>query len=439
MNIRRYIYAMALTVVCQPSVVAQTAEDTLESDTLLEDLRINPDMDSCGISAPVRDLSDYPYVDVMANRIEMNDADWSALRRRFGHVTADPREVFTVIHLGDSHIQADMSTAVLRARLAEALDGDSGRGLVCPLRMAGTNEPSDYVFRIDKPVVASTLMRQPWKAGMSFSGVSVVPQDSVFDITLTCKTPFSLVRLFFSGDSGVASVGSVRDHATGVDIGFVDFPVEKGIYLALDSEVSGVDVRIVAEEEGTVVVSAAELRRENGSALCHGIGNNGATFGSYCLIDDFGTGIASLKPDLIVVSLGTNEAFGNISAENFRSDIGRLVGTLREYCPRAGILLTTPSECFRRSYRRTKNRRRRSAQVVNRKIETMRNQILEFGMRNGIPVYDWYEVAGGEGSASRWKADGLLGRDGIHLSAKGYSLSGELLSDAILNALTGND
>ena len=44
----------------------------------------------------------------------MNGADWSVLRHRLAH--ADSSRV-SIVHIGDSHLQADMATSVVRRRL----------------------------------------------------------------------------------------------------------------------------------------------------------------------------------------------------------------------------------------------------------------------------------------------------------------------------------
>jgi len=49
----------------------------------------------------------------------------------------------SILHIGDSHIQADFLTREIRKDL-QLRFGNAGRGLVFPLRVAGTNEPVDY-------------------------------------------------------------------------------------------------------------------------------------------------------------------------------------------------------------------------------------------------------------------------------------------------------
>ena len=117
--------------------------------------------------------------------------------------------------------------------------------------------------------------------------------------------------------------------------------------------------------------------------------------------------------------------------------ISTFVDDVRRHNPGATLLLVTPAECQRRrSYRRRGSRRRRyGAYRVNDNIALARDVILDFGRKNNIAVYDWYDVAGGSGSSEKWIADGLLSKDRVHYTRKGYEVQGELLYDALNNTL----
>lgn len=45
---------------------------------------------------------------------------------------------------------------------------------------------------------------------------------------------------------------------------------------------------------------------------------------------------------------------------------------------------------------------------TNTAIARVRNIILDYARENHIAVYDWYEVAGGEGASTKWITDGLF-------------------------------
>ena len=163
------------------------------------------------------------------------------------------------------------------------------------------------------------------------------------------------------------------------------------------------------------------------------ISNNGATFSTYNSIASFPSGVAALSPDLVIVSLGTNEAFGRLDRSSLRGSLGAMIANIRKKMPEVPIILVTPMECQRRGYVRRKGRRRRTSYSVNSNIAAYRNEIMDFGRLHNIAVYDLYDVAGGNGSSNRWLTAGLMGNDRVHLTASGYRLQGMLLYEALLN------
>ena len=193
--------------------------------------------------------------------------------------------------------------------------------------------------------------------------------------------------------------------------------------------------RLTLEGMGRVVLRGALLSADRPGLYYHVIGHNGATCGNYNDIKGFGEGVARLSPDLIIISLGTNDAFGtSFDATAFKSRIDRLVNELRTSAPEAQLLLVTPQECDRRITSRTRRRGKsvnRSSFVVNKQVARAREAILDYGRTHSVPVYDFYAVAGGDGSASRWVENGLMSKDHVHLTSDGYRLQGRLLYDAL--------
>lgn len=85
----------------------------------------------------VVNVGNYPFLHQLRNRINMNGDDWSGLRDKFNNV--DSTSV-TILHIGDSHIQADVLTDRVRKHFWNRF-GSGGRGLITPLKICGTNEP----------------------------------------------------------------------------------------------------------------------------------------------------------------------------------------------------------------------------------------------------------------------------------------------------------
>lgn len=409
-----------------------------QTDTDDADVRINPQVDSTTVYDAGTTVAIPSFVNTRANVIKLNGADWTELKRCISNVKN--RRV-NVVHIGDSHLQADVATAVVRKHL-QADYGDAGRGLVTPLKMAGTNEPRDYSLRATEGEwSASKLMKRPWATAMGFTGTSAAPMSGVGAITVATLsrtgTPqmFDCVRIFHSGRPTLSTAFPNVAQSISADTLVSEITLYKPI--------SSLEVNI-SLPSGEALYGVSLERTRPGGLLYHVIGNNGATYLSYNAIADFSAGVSLLKPHLIILSLGANEAFGSISSDDMYNSIDVMVSALQRQCPDAQILLTTPMECQRSTTvkRRVKGRGRRHrtvttrAYTVNTRVATMRDAILRYGREHNIPTYDFYEIAGGAGASSKWAAAGMMSPDRIHNSVKGYNVQGELLYDALKSAFS---
>lgn len=391
------------------------------------------------------DVSDYPFIKTEMNNILMNGDDWTVLRDK---LASSNSSLFSVVHIGDSHIQADVSTDRIRNHFQENF-GSGGRGLVTPLKIAGTNEPFNYSFTTDTRNVSAKLMKQPWMTDIGFTGVAFTPHTLKYGIMLSTEVPrtpdgteFNRVRLFASGKVFV-------DHATQSSGEPVKFDVMRtDDYTDIVFERPVTSVRMGMHSFEPVTIYGAELAGAETGVRYHAIGNNGATYSSYNRLGSMGRDISMLQPDLVIVSLGTNEAFGKVDDDLFYAEIDYLVKDIKKNNPGVRILLTTPMECqksTRTSRRvRTRNGKRRTVYSskknysVNTDVKRLRDVILDYGVRNGIAVYDWYEVAGGDGASAKWLDSGLMNNDRIHDTFTGYELTGDLMYDAILKTISTN-
>lgn len=422
MKVAEIVLLLALLFV-NPMYASYIPNDTASVEELSDSyIRENPEIaEMQGESAGNRiDYSQYPFLKNSANKINLNGADWTDFVVALNESEVRP---VNIVHIGDSHIQADMATGLTRRLLQERF-GAYGRGLVVPLKLAGTNEPLDYAIKSNGKFRSEKLLAYPWSCKMGFTGVSLIPETQEFGFTLSAREPFERINVYYEGNSlNVKSVdygGSplmyVSNEAVGcLEIG-LPFPCE--------------EIILNFASLGEINIYGMELISDMIGVAYHAIGINGATYSNYNNVDGFGNDIAKLSPDLIIVSLGTNEAFGKFNTTDFEHQIDRLVTELQTHNPAAQLLLVTPSECQRRI-----RRGRRRSYVVNDRIAQVRNVINEYGKRKGIAVYDWYDVAGGQGASSKWLGSRLLGRDRVHYTFAGYELAGQMLYDALVDLL----
>lgn len=390
-----------LPLVLLPFACARADESQLEE-------RVNPTITVNPVE-PV-DYSQYKCLKLKNNAINLNGDDWSGLAEQFKAAGTD--SLFSVVYLGDSHIQADFGGSILRRRLAEA-SHFAGRGLIIPFKLAGTNQPVDYSMELSGEYRSARLLKAPWAVDMPFTGIGIAPIDSVFTLSLHSDYPASSLRLHHRGPApeicGVSTEYSLN-----------------GNTIALGGHAS--DLKLNFRADSTTVFSGIDLRSDSYGTLLHSIGNNGATFGDYLGVDGFASELSALDPHLIIIALGTNEAFNRITPEEVVDNARNLIANIRAKMPSAKILLVGPAQCYKRYYRRGRAR----GLTINTRAATMAKAIRTFAEESGIPYYNMYAVAG---NASTQKNEGLLGRDGVHYTAKGYRVMGNLLADALLEKL----
>lgn len=429
--------------------------DTADDDDDDASVRENAVIDFGDINGDDIDIPVPSFIRQNQNHVIFNGADWSGLRKALSQAGTRP---VSIVHIGDSHIQADISTGMTRDLLQYDF-GNAGRGLVTPLKMAGTNQPTDYTFSSSDRWSGVKLMSRNWDRPMGFTGVSVHPSMQSSRITIGTSEsddydPFSTITLFHGGKITIDNVTNDR----GEKVHFRSIPSRDYTQIVLASQETRVTVDFTSK--GDLTVYGASLGGARPGVFYHAIGNNGATYATYNRIGNVGPGIAALQPELVIISLGTNEAFGRLDKSTFFNTIDRLVKNIRTSNPEAQILLVTPMECQRSTYKtvskkvKTKARRTKKGKRIkggyrtvkskvksyqrNANILPLRNEILRYGSENGIAVLDWYEVAGGAGASDVWISNGLFSKDRVHHSYKGYHLQGRLLYDALIDALKNN-
>lgn len=140
--------------------------------------------------------------------------------------------------------------------------------------------------------------------------------------------------------------------------------------------------------------------------------------------------VARLHPDLIVLSLGTNESHNRrYDPALHRQQLDDLMRLIRQQLPDVPVLLTTPPG----SYESVRRQRRRRTYHVNPRTALTVQTILRYAADHDVAVWNLYGVAGGEQRAClNWQEAGLMRPDHVHYLPDGYRLQGEWLFQALV-------
>src|SRR5690606_27466464 len=89
-----------------------------------------------------------------------------------------------IVHLGGSHVQADIHSGRFREKLEHMLPGVSGpRGFVFPFKMAKTNSPANYTVNYTGNWISCRNV-QAAACELGLSGISVSTFDTLTEISI---------------------------------------------------------------------------------------------------------------------------------------------------------------------------------------------------------------------------------------------------------------
>lgn len=447
-------------------------------------------------------LDDYPFLHTEADTL-INAGRLAPFFRKLSQLERGERRRINIVHIGDSHIQADWLTGYVRTRLQERF-GSAGRGLVFPYTLAETNSPTDirsgsnqsWEYRrstfqqkhipigiagmsiqtsgrqvwLDLLIRNDTLVNYAfdqvklfgtsgpdalsWSIGQFKPGasVAVAPPPKVYHTVRSGDTLYDLARRYGTRVSRLQQwnrlrgsmirpgqklvVGNGRSTAGNYDPQLFQsqhlLEWERGVPQAqqamvqLDSLTHRLLLRGYRTDGKTgqsrLYGMSLENSRQQGM-LYHAIGVNGVTFYHYNVAGEFWQQLPDLEPDLIIVSLGTNEAaHSSFQASGFAEQVQAFAAHLEALPTATPVLFTTPPDALKRR------------RYNNPSIQIARSIITETAAAQDFALWDLFNVMGGAGAIKQWRAKQLAGRDFLHFNRTGYSLQGELLFRAIIQA-----
>lgn len=335
----------------------------------------------------------------------------------------------SILHIGDSHIQGDILTNTVRKNFQLEF-GNAGRGLVFPGRVGRTNEGSGIYSSTNSTWDAKRIIYLDHPPAIGISGMTIQTKQAGASFSLRVSNndalsySFNQLTLFYQKDFSSFNV-AVKD-STGADLAYAGpYTVEdKNISrVRLPHTVSQVQLQTVQSLPTQNQFSLYGLILGNGKpgVFYHSTGGNGAKVKHYLGAEHFNTQTTELLPDLIVISLGTNEAIEYPYIDpKFEAQLKEFVDGLRQANPNAQVLLTIPMDFYRKKTRR------------NPGVEQVREKIIAFAESHHLAYWDLYLVGGGKHAADHWKKNELLQSDGIHFTKAGYTLQGNLLYEALL-------
>jgi lysophospholipase L1-like esterase len=378
-------------------------------------------------------LTEYPlyvkvpyFVDTASNVIE-NTSSGSKLDKFYQVLTSYVTKGegrYNIVHFGGSHLQAAIYTSQFIKRLDENFYGIvRSTGYVFPFKIAKTNHPVYYRSNYTGEWKYCKNVKKKKSCYLGVGGIMAETTDSLTSITIypvmmPQNFSFDKVSLLFEVKGSSRYTVIINGDTAVVDSSSNGIAVCK--YETLQDSLFAV-FRKMDSLPGKFVLYGFVLDKDAPGIMYSSIGINGAATYSFLKCERFEKDLKVLNPDLVILSLGTNDGYGKGYSDSiYYANIDSLVSKIRMVNPSCEIMLTVPNDVYYK--RRYPNRNTQRQERTIKKIANDRN----------LMVWDLYKIMGGYGSSLIWYRAGLMKYDRIHFTPLGYRLKGDLFFSAFI-------
>lgn len=366
---------------------------------------------------------------IVVDSLTGNKAGLKALLQ-YKKVTGDHLEV---LQIGDSHIQPGGMTEPL-AYLLQKEFGDGGYGLAFPFQVAQTNGHGAYQTFSNMSWKTSKVIQENPLMPVGISGYTIhnsSPESTItweFD-SLVGGNEVQWVKIFHASilDSNYHYQLVNDQNETAQRIAALSTPHATVFYFTHPTYVFELRHEQFYEKQKSSTIYGVYVSNGQKGARISSVGVNGATYKHYEQNILFRNQLETLNPDLVILSLGTNEAFqSNFDDTLFFDEVLNLVQMIQSIESHPVVILSTPPAVSIR-----KSNGKKGYYAPNPTVPLVRAVILDVAQRLQIPVYDLYSAMGGANSMKNWSQLGMTDKRQIHFSPKGYKILGESMSKAI--------
>ncbi|WP_188111993.1 GDSL-type esterase/lipase family protein [Aquimarina sp. RZ0] len=376
----------------------------------------------------------YSFVNWEANKIKFvkKAPSFKKLFHKLDVVAKGGKEDIHIFHIGGSHIQADIYSNRLRTYLQHMSPTSKGqRGFIYPYRIASTNNPSNYNVEFDGEWKGYRCSIRKDSVAWGMSGVTAVFKDSISNIKVKANYRgydaqhynFNKIRIFYDNWSNDYEIyfkenSIIANTKINKKAHYIEFTLTKTL-----EELEFCIQRVINAENSEFLMMGLELMNDNSGIEYTTIGVNGASFDYYSRCHYFEEQLMLYKPDLFIVSVGTNDAYHpDFRPESYRASYEDLILTVQKANPDCAVLLTVPNDSY---YKK---------QHPNPRTRIMQKIIYELAEKHKMAVWDFYEIMGGFNSSRDWYQHKLMPKDRIHFTQLGYRIKADLLLQAITNS-----
>ena len=357
--------------------------------------------------------------------------------RKWHEVTTSRKGIINIVQIGASHVQGGTFPHRIRRNfLLPYSDFLSDRGMIFPYSAAvKCNNPFDYKVLRTRPLdLTRNVYKEPAEQ-LGLCGIAVTAADSAAEIKMKMNEPelsWATNEIVLLGESRGGVMPQLRISTESNDsLLILPTAVDKKLRrytFQLPATVDSFSIVLQCDSGQAFAVTGVYMANGNNGISFHSIGVNGASLNDYLRkCPYFTTDLQMLKPDMVIFGIGINDASGpNFDTVVFKNSYLQLVDSVRSVNPDCVFVFVTNNDSYKKSKKKY---------FVNNNGELARQAFYRIAEETGGAVWDQFAIMGGLRSMETWYKNGLAQRDRVHFSRAGYELLGDMLSNAIFEAL----
>ncbi len=404
-------------------------------------------------------------IDTSKNHIEFpaGNAAFAPFLHKLDSLVYTGKGNVNILHLGGSHIQADVISNRVRTHLVQDLKlPAAGRGFVFPYTAARTNTPISYASRRKGHFKWLRSVRKDRKYNLGLMGFEVTTIDPFAEvrIILDSRIPnekfwhFTQARVFgyspnfiepvLQLDSNGAHYFGKYDSLSNsfefalprrADSLIITFPWKDSLAqkLLLDTlgklDSLGQDSLFADTNffysQPSFTLTGILLTDTVPGITYNSIGVNGADLEAYLSLENMESDLSFSPPDLVILAIGVNDANVDIfDPELFKARYDTLITRIRSIAPKAAFIFMSNNDNY---YTKTNTPNLNGILVVQ--------ACKELAQKYKGGFWDMYSVMGGFKSVETWELVDYAKKDHVHFTNAGYELLGDLFYDALQEVL----
>lgn len=332
------------------------------------------------------------------------------------------KESVSIMHIGDSHIEIGQFSGEIKKQLIE----DYGKGEIgweFPYQLF--NPQSMKVFPLD---TIGKWKRASIKQGktnipLGVTGLAFYLEDNLGELHFKKRIkdePFTKIEFlhFYSENPFplICEGAKIETHKVSEHTAITSLIFEKPI--------DEVVIKFTNKDIQPIIYALRLNANKTHGITYHKFGVAGSTLDQFLNYTDlFQEQFAFIKPELLIISLGTNDSYiDSLNVPRISKQLTSFVNQLHTSSPNTTILFTTAPD--------TKYQNRRPQRITE--INTIiRNQVLA---DYTLVLWDLNQIMGGDNSMEEWCKRLYVNSDSLHFNPRGYRLQGELFMKAFRKA-----